>query len=212
MAKLRAGASSDAWTACSSREFAWKARRARTPTKYTKYYISSGGRANGLRGDGTLSTTAPAGAGQDTFTYDPASPVPSFGGNVCCSSVPSGPWDQRSAEERDDVLVCSTPPLSGAIEVTGPIVMKLFAATTAKDTDWTAKLVDVHPNGYAQNVQDGIVRARYRNGAGKTGALLDPGKVYEYTSTCGPRATPSFRVIAFVSRFRAATFPGSTGT
>ena len=150
-------------------------------TRYTKYYISSGGNAASLRGDGVLSTAPPTGAPEDRFTYDPASPVPSLGGNVCCSTVPSGPWDQTAAEERDDVLVYSTPPLTSALEVTGPIVMKLFASTTAKDTDWTAKLVDVHPDGYVQNIQDGIVRARYREGAGKPGKLLEPGRVYEYT-------------------------------
>lgn len=95
--------------------------------------------------------------------------------------MPSGPWDQRPAEERDDVLVYTTPPLTNAVEVTGPIVMKLFASTTAKDTDWTAKIVDVHPSGYAQNVQDGIVRARHRDGVGKPGTLLEPRKLYEYT-------------------------------
>ncbi len=149
-------------------------------TRYTKYYISSGGNAASLRGDGALSTTPPSRAAQDTFTYDPALPVPTLGGNVCCSSVPYGPWDQTPAEERGDVLVYTTPPLTAAVEVTGPIVMKLFAATTAKDTDWTAKLVDVHPDGYSQNIQDGIVRARYREGAGNPGTLLEPGKVYEY--------------------------------
>ena len=66
------------------------------------------------------------------------------------------------------------------IEVTGPLTVKLYAATSAKDTDWTAKLVDVHPHGFAQNIQSGIVRARYRNGAGKPGSLIDPEKIYEY--------------------------------
>jgi putative CocE/NonD family hydrolase len=150
-------------------------------TEFTNYYISSGGKANSLRGDGALSTTPPTGAGQDTFTYDPASPVPTLGGNVCCSSVPYGPGDQRPAEERGDVLVYTTPALSSAVEVTGPIVMKLFASSTAKDTDWTAKLVDVHPDGYARNIQDGILRARHRDGIGSSGTWLDPGKVYEYT-------------------------------
>jgi hypothetical protein len=157
-------------------EWEWPLAR----TEYTKYYIGSGGRAQSLRGDGTLSTTPPSRAGQDVFTYDPASPVPTLGGNVCCSSVPSGPWDQRPAEEREDVLVYTTPPLSSAVEVTGPIVMRLFASTTARDTDWTAKLVDVYPDGYARNVQDGILRARYRDGIGAEGTLLEPGKVYEY--------------------------------
>ncbi len=150
-------------------------------TQYTPYYIQSGGRANSSAGDGTLGTALPSGAAADTFTYDPANPVPTAGGNTCCSSVPGGPFDQRKVEERQDVLVYTTPVLTQAIEVTGPIRMKLYAATSGRDTDWTAKLVDVHPDGYAQNIQDGIIRARYNGAIGKSATLLDPGKVYEYT-------------------------------
>lgn len=150
-------------------------------TQYTKYYLHSAGRANSLNGDGTLGSTLPTGAPIDTFTYDPELPVPTQGGNTCCSSVPSGPYDQRSVEARGDVLVYTTPVLTEAVEVTGPIVMKLFAASSARDTDWAVKLVDVHPNGYAQNIQDGIIRARYRNGTDKPGVLLEQGRVYEYT-------------------------------
>jgi putative CocE/NonD family hydrolase len=150
-------------------------------TQYVNYYMHSGGKANSAIGDGTLSTAAPQNNGTDTFTYDPANPAPSMGGNVCCSSVPSGPWDQRSVERRDDVLVYTAQPVTEPLEVTGPLAVKLYASTSAPDTDWTAKLVDVHPNGFAQNIQSGIVRARYREGAGKPGTLLEPGKVYEYT-------------------------------
>ncbi|HEY7391796.1 MAG TPA: CocE/NonD family hydrolase [Bryobacteraceae bacterium] len=150
-------------------------------TKYVSYYIHSGGNANAAIGNGTLSTEAPGANGADQFTYDPRDPVPSMGGNVCCSSVPSGPWDQRTVERREDVLVYTTPALTEPLEVTGPISVKLWASTSAKDTDWTAKLVDVHPNGFAQNIESGIVRARYRASAGKPGTLLEPGKVYEYT-------------------------------
>lgn len=149
-------------------------------TQYTNYYIASHGRANSVLGDGTLALQAPAENLTDTFVYDPASPVPSMGGNVCCSVVPSGPWDQRPVERRDDVLIYSTPAMTEPTEVTGPISMVLYASTSAKDTDWTAKLVDVYPNGYAQNVQSGIVRARYRDGAGKTANPIQPGRVYEY--------------------------------
>jgi putative CocE/NonD family hydrolase len=152
-------------------------------TQYTNYYLASGGRANSLLGDGTLSTARPsAGAESDHYVYDPENPVPTLGGNLCCAQqVPSGPWDQRAAERRDDVLVFTSEALSAPVEVTGPIVMKLFASTTARDTDWTAKLVDVAPDGFARNVQDGIVRARYRDASGKAGSLLEPGRVYEYT-------------------------------
>ena len=152
-------------------------------TQYTKYYLSSGGRANSLLGDGVLSAAPPAAttAPTDTYAYDPANPVPTLGGNLCCAAqVPSGPWDQRAVERRDDVLVYTSEALTEPVEVTGPITMTLFAVTSARDTDWTAKLVDVGPDGFARNVQDGIVRARYREAAGRAGSLLEPGRVYEY--------------------------------
>jgi putative CocE/NonD family hydrolase len=150
----------------------------------TKYYLSSGGRANTLHGDGRLSTTPPAagGAPADTYVYDPANPVPTLGGNSCCAAItPVGPWDQRAAERRDDVLVFSSDVLDAPVEVTGPVTMTLYAATSARDTDWTAKLVDVAPDGFARNVQEGILRARYRDTRGQQpGTLVEPGRVYEY--------------------------------
>jgi putative CocE/NonD family hydrolase len=153
-------------------------------TRYTNYYLRSGGHANSLNGDGVLDVEAPKnGPPADTFAYDPADPVPTLGGNNCCRSdiVPMGAFDQRAAERRDDVLVFTTPELTQAVEVTGPVTMKLFASTTAKDTDWTAKLVDVHPNGFVQNIQDGIIRARYRESVGEAAHPIEAGKVYEYT-------------------------------
>jgi putative CocE/NonD family hydrolase len=153
-------------------------------TQYTNYYISSKGRANSLLGDGVLSANAPAAGAveSDNFNYNPANPVPTLGGNTCCAQqVPSGPWDQRAAERRDDVLVFTSESLTQAVEVTGPISMKLYASTSGKDTDWTVKLVDVGPDGFARNVQDGILRARHRDAIGKQATLVEPGKVYEYT-------------------------------
>ena len=150
-------------------------------TQYTNYYIQSGGHANSAIGDGVLTTLQLKGAGTDAFSYDPANPVPSMGGNVCCSNVPSGPMDQRSVERRDDVLVYTTPEMKEPTEITGPIKMELFASTSAKDTDWTAKLVDVQPNGVAQNIQSGIVRARYRDGGGKPAQPIEADRVYSYS-------------------------------
>ena len=149
-------------------------------TQYTKYYLGGGGHANGAAGDGVLGTAPPRGAAADRFDYDPSNPVPTLGGNVCCSSVPNGPRDHRAVDERSDVLVYTTPALTEAVEVTGPIRMKLYAATSARDTDWVARLVDVHPDGFVQNLQDGIVRARYRAGEEQPASLLEAGKVYEY--------------------------------
>ncbi len=149
-------------------------------TRYTKYYFG-GTRANSINGDGTLATAAPAAEqAADSYVYDPASPVPTLGGNTCCSQVPSGPWNQIEAEMRDDVLVYSTPELKTPLEVTGPVKVTLYASSSARDTDWTAKLVDVHPDGYAQNLCDGIIRARYRAGRTAPADLLEPGRIYEY--------------------------------
>jgi len=149
-------------------------------TKYTRYYLASGGKANTASGDGALTTTPPTGAANDEYTYDPASPVPSLGGNVCCSSVPAGVADHRPIETREDVLVYSTPVLTEAVEVTGPITMTLYASTSARDTDWVARLLDVYPDGRVINLQDGIVRARYRKGKAAPASLLEPDQVVEY--------------------------------
>ena len=153
-------------------------------TKYTKYYLHSGGKANSVSGDGVLSTAGPSGAAEDRFTYDPQDPVPTLGGNLLdclrCNTVKWGPVNQARAEARNDVLVFSTPVLTEALEVTGPLKVKLFASSSARDTDWTAKLVDVEPDGYARNVQSGVIRARYRGGPEAPVSLLTPGKVYEY--------------------------------
>lgn len=149
-------------------------------TRYTKFYIGSGGKANTAAGDGTLGLNPPGGAGLDRYTYDPASPVPSLGGNICCSSVPGGVADFRPVENRDDVLVYSTPVLTGPVEVTGPIRMKLYASTSAKDTDWVVRLLDVYPDGRVINLQDGILRARCREGKNRPASLVEPEKIYEY--------------------------------
>jgi putative CocE/NonD family hydrolase len=90
-----------------------------------------------------------------------------------------GPFDQRRIESRDDVLVYTTPPLDEDVEVTGRISVHLWAVTSEPDTDFVARLVDVHPNGYAQNLTDGIIRARYRT-PGEQPSLIEPGKAYEY--------------------------------
>jgi putative CocE/NonD family hydrolase len=149
-------------------------------TQYTKYYLHSDGKANSATGTGTLSTQAPKQESSDKYVYDPADPVKTLGGNVCCSSVPAGTHDHREIEKRSDVLVYTTPVLTEAVEVTGPIKAKLYAATSAKDTDWIVRLIDVHPDGMAQNIQDGILRARYRAGNDKPATLLEPAKVYGY--------------------------------
>lgn len=154
-------------------------------TQWANYYFHSGGCANSLEGDGTLSTAGPEDEPLDRFTYDPHDPVPTLGGNNCCRNdiVPQGPYDQRPAEERKDVLVYTTPPLKQDVEVTGPIVVKLYASSSAPDTDFTAKLCDVFPNGYSMNLCDGIIRARYRKSFERA-SLMMPGQVCEFTIDC----------------------------
>jgi uncharacterized protein len=149
-------------------------------TRFTPYYLSSGGKANGGAGDGSLGTSAPSGAESDQFFYDPDQPVPTVGGNNCCGTpTQAGPKDQRSIEKRSDVLVYTGPPLSQPLAIAGPVKMKLFAATDGPDTDFVVKLVDVHPDGLPLNIAEGILRARYRRGTDKE-ELLRPGEVYEF--------------------------------
>lgn len=147
-------------------------------TRFTEYFLHSGGRANSAKGDGTLDTNAPAAEKPDEFSYDGDDPVPTVGGNNLVGAN-AGPYDQTKVEERADVLVYSTPPLAQDIEVTGPVKLILHAASSARDTDFTAKLVDVHPDGKSFNLCDGIIRARYRSGRGK-GTLLEPGQPEEF--------------------------------
>jgi hypothetical protein len=146
----------------------------------TKYFLHSGGKANSLRGDGSLSTSAPKAESADNYAYNPANPAPTVGGPLCCDAehMEPGPRDQRAVENRDDVLIYSTGPLSGDLEVTGPVTADLFVKSSAVDTDFTAKLVDVAPDGFAQDLTEGILRMRYRASA-EHATLLNPGQVYE---------------------------------
>ena len=155
-------------------------------TEWQSWYLSSGGSANSLLGDGVLTTDAPGDQSADEFVYDPRFPVQTNGGNNCCSPhiVPWGPYDQRPVEMRSDVLCYTSAPLENDLEVTGPIEVLLHAATDGRDTDWTAKLVDVGPSGYAVNLCDGILRARYRDSLTDP-SLLEPGRVYAYTIDVG---------------------------
>jgi uncharacterized protein len=153
----------------------WPLRRA----KSTTYYLHSHGKANSSAGEGTLSTESPAAEPSDRYVYDPQNPAPTVGGPLCCDDhQPPGPRDQQTVESRQDVLVYSTPPFATDTEVTGPVSAELYATTSAVDTDFTAKLVDVDEKGIARNLTEGIVRARYRNGQVKS-ELLTPGRVYK---------------------------------
>lgn len=159
-------------------------------TVYTPCYLHSAGRANTLNGDGALSFEKPASEAPDQYQYDPRDPVPTRGGGLCCwaAALAAGAFDQRAIEAREDVLVYTSAFLERDLEVTGPISVRLWASSSAADTDFTAKLVDVYPCGYARNVADGIVRARFRRGTHEEHPLT-PGAIEEYTLDLGPTST-----------------------
>ncbi len=149
-------------------------------TTYRKLYLDSGGRANSRQGDGVLSFSPPQKNALDEFVYDPATPVPSLGGHTCCTGTDTeaGGYDQSDIEMRNDVLVYTSDVLEEGIEVTGPLEVVLQVSSSAIDTDFTAKLVDVYPDGRAFNVQEGAIRMRHREGLAKK-ALMTPGEMYE---------------------------------
>jgi putative CocE/NonD family hydrolase len=147
-------------------------------TRYTPFYLHSRGRANSVCGDGALHAIPPGEEPPDTFRYDPGDPVPTLGGqNLFLTS--SGPKDRRSVEQREDVLVYTGPVLDRDVEVTGPVVLALYAASSAVDTDFTAALIDVHPDGKAIIICEGIIRACFRESLAHPSPIA-PGEVHEY--------------------------------
>jgi putative CocE/NonD family hydrolase len=151
--------------------------------KELTFYLSSAGKANSVFGDGKLAASPPAADQPDTFTYDPMNPVPSYGGNVCCTgnAVEAGSFDQRKMEARQDILVYTTEPFQEGTEVSGPIVPTLYVSSDVKDTDFTVKVLDVHPDGSAFNLDESIQRMRYRDGYEKPLVWMEKGKVYQVT-------------------------------
>jgi putative CocE/NonD family hydrolase len=156
-------------------------------TEYRPFYLHSDGRANSLHGDGSLDPEPPDEEHTDQYDYDPDHPIPTLGGvhSIQMMSahaeepITHGPVDQRPIERRDDVLVYTTDVLQDDMEVTGPIELILYVASSTVDTDFTAKLVDVHPDGRAMCITEGIIRARYRH-SDRQPALLEPGAIEEY--------------------------------
>jgi uncharacterized protein len=172
------------------------------------YYIDSNGSANSLLGDGVLSESLPKSEGSDTFYYDPARPVPSLGGSICCFSEAfvGGSFDQGNIEMRNDVLVYQTQPLSNAVEITGPVKVTLYLSSDVRDTDLTVKLLDVHPDGRAFNLDESIQRVRWREGWDRP-VFMRPDEVYEVE--VGPLVTsaafaPNHRIRIEVS---SSNFP-----
>lgn len=149
----------------------------------TTLFLSSGGRANTLTGDGTLTDAAPETDAPDSFTYDPMNPVLSYGGNVCCTgtAIQAGAFDQRRMEARNDILVYTSRPFAEGTEMSGAITPTLYVSSDAKDTDFTVKVLDVYPDGRAYNLDESIQRMRYRDGYDKPLAWMQPGQVYKVT-------------------------------
>ena len=157
--------------------------------KNTRYFLHSTGAARGhapsgsqQAGSGSLSVIAPAAEKPDQYIYDPSDPVQTIGGPLCCGALRTGigPQDQRPAEARSDVLIYTTPAFLKETEITGPISLDLFVSSSAVDTDFTGMLVDVWPNGFAQNLTSGILRLRYRKSQ-EHPELATPGEIYHIT-------------------------------
>jgi uncharacterized protein len=165
----------------------WPPRGAETLT----YFLSSGGNANSASGDGVLTTKPPKVDRPDAFTYDPMNPVPSHGGNVCCTgnAVQGGALDQQEMEKRNDILVYTSEPFKEGMEVSGPVELTLHVSTDVKDTDFTVKLLDVYPDGRAYNLDETIQRARYREGYDKV-VWMEKDKVYKVV--LGPLTTSNY--------------------
>ncbi|NPV46562.1 MAG: CocE/NonD family hydrolase [Armatimonadetes bacterium] len=157
-------------------EWEWPLAR----THYTDYFLRAGG---------GLSPTPPGEEEPDRYTYDPADPVPTRGGNHSIGPynpglyelAPPGPYDQRPIEARDDVLVYTSDELAEDLEVTGPVTVTLYASSSAPDTDFVARLCDVHPDGRSINITEGVIRARFREGVWGAPTLMEPGQVYEFS-------------------------------
>lgn len=173
----------------------WQSASAWPPpaAEMTTWYLRSGGNANTLAGDGRLTGEAPgASEPPDSFAYDPMDPVLSHGGNVCCTgnAIRAGSFDQQEVEAaREDILVYTTEPFDDGLEVTGTVEITLYLASDARDTDLTVKLLDVHPDGRAYNLDETIQRVRYREGYDRQ-VFMEAGQVYEVEVS--PMSTSNF--------------------
>ncbi len=151
--------------------------------KMKAYYLHSRGRANTPAGDGKLVVRPPVRSSRDRYTYDPKDPLMTLFGPDC----QDGPFDQRALDGRADVLVYQTTPLKKAVRMAGRPEVALHASSSARDTDFVFKLIDVHPGGYAHQVSYGIIRTRFRDGFKKP-RLMKPGQVYRFEVLMQPAA------------------------
>jgi predicted acyl esterase len=145
----------------------------------TRFFLDSAGSANGAAGSGVLRREQMPSGPPDRFVYDPDNPPPTRGGSIVSTLMASGSADQSDVQSRRDVLVYTSPVLDRDLEVTGPVTAVVHASSSAADTDFTAKLTDVFPDGRALVLQSGIVRARFRE-PGSAPSLLKPGRVYPF--------------------------------
>jgi len=159
--------------------------------KLTSYYLDSNGNANGSSGDGILTAKKAKTDNPDQFTYDPMDPVPSYGGNVCCTgnAIQGGSFDQQEMEKRQDILIYTTEVLKKGVEVSGFIESTLYVSSDVKDTDFTIKLIDVYPDGKAYNLDETIQRVRYREGYDKE-VFMEKDEVYKVDLT--PMSTSNY--------------------
>jgi len=156
--------------------------------QWRSYYLGSSGKANSLEGDGRLTPTRPPRPEADRYDYDPASPVPSFGGRYYrLGGSLAGPYDQRRVEIRPDVLVYTSDAVEAPLEMIGDCKLRLYAVTSAVDTDFVAKVCDVDKTGLSHNITDGMLRAKWRRGFDEP-ELLEPGRIYEFAIELGPIA------------------------
>jgi len=171
----------------------WQSSETWPPANATmvSYFLDSNGSANSAAGDGSLSTTKAKMDKPDSFTYDPMNPVPSYGGNVCCTgnAINGGSYDQQEMETREDILVYTTDVLEEGLEISGFIESTLYVSSDVKDTDFTIKLIDVYPDGKAYNLDETIQRVRYREGYDKE-VFMEEGEVYKVDLT--PMSTSNY--------------------
>ena len=156
----------------------------------TPFYLHSRGHANSLKGDGSLSPEQPGAGPADAYAYDPADPVGAFW------NLQDGPVDDRIPSIRDDMLCYTSEPLTEPLDVVGPVSAVLYASSSARDTDWHVRLVDVHPDGAARFLCHGMLRARFRDSF-EVPALLEPDRVYRFEfgmDACGVRFLPGHRI------------------
>ena len=189
----------------------WQKAESWPPTaRDTSFFLRSGGRANSRHGDGSLSLEPPNEQEPgDSYLHNPLNPVPTVGGPYVRGIpgfVEAGSIEQTAAEAREDVLVYTSAPMENRLEVTGQVQLVLWAASSARDTDWAVTVSVVEPSGASYNVCEGILRASYRESL-EAPSPIEPGQVYEYTLDLGPTSIAFQPGQAIRLRIASSNFP-----